>query len=192
MNPESPQDPRDEMEIRLTALLLGEVPDDQAAELRRAIDADPALTALFRRLEETIGLVRATATGPMGPAAAQPAPLRLGDERREKLLAQFKTVTPKEFASPRRRREIAWYVPMSMAAILVALIGLAVLVPGVFRSRDQETELMVTLSSAPSTRVLSGGNPALPIVSAKISIALNRLSSEIPSNTPCPPKRSTA
>ena len=142
MNPDAPQNPREELKVRLTALLLGELPDHEAGAVRQAIAADPELAALYGRLKETIELVRETAASPAGETASQPEPLKLSEERRETLLAKFKTVTPKEFVAP-RRREIPWYVPMSIAALLVAMIGLAVLMPGAFRSREEERVMAV-------------------------------------------------
>jgi Mg-chelatase subunit ChlD len=128
MNPDLPQDSREELEAAVTALLLGELPPEQAAALRLAIERDGALAALHRRLKLTIELVRETAAQPADPAAAQPTPLKLSDRRREELLAHFKTVAPKEFARPRRRE---WRSPVlvAAAAVLVGLLALAVFLP---------------------------------------------------------------
>src|SRR5262249_16403266 len=113
-------------EARLTALLLGELPDAEAAAVRKAIAADADLAKLYEQLKQTVALVREAAAWPSEPASTQPAPLKLADERRQKLLAQFKTVRPKEFArSP--RRDLAWLVPMSAAAIIVGMVGVAML-----------------------------------------------------------------
>ena len=100
MNPDNPQSPREQLETRLTALLLGELSADEAAELRAAIQNDPQLAELYHRLEETIHLVREAGPAPSAQSTPQPAPLKLSDDRRQKLLAQFKTVAPKEFARP--------------------------------------------------------------------------------------------
>ena len=128
MNPDAAQNPREELEVRLTALLLGDLPELEADAVRRAIAADPALAALHRRLKETIELVRETAANPAGQTASQPEPLKLNEERREKLFAKFKTVAPEEL-SVARPRQIAWWVPMGIAAILMAIIGVALLPP---------------------------------------------------------------
>ena len=47
MNPELPLPPREEMELRLTALLLGELSAEEAAAVRRAIEQDGELAKLF-------------------------------------------------------------------------------------------------------------------------------------------------
>jgi len=88
MNPEFPNNERVELEAKLTALLLGELHADEVAALSKAMGEDPELAALYERLKVTIELVRE-----MKPAEEQ-APLKLSVEKREKLLASFKTVTP--------------------------------------------------------------------------------------------------
>jgi len=54
MNPELPRNPQEELEARLTALLLGELSADEAATVRRAIEQDGELAKLFARLHHTI------------------------------------------------------------------------------------------------------------------------------------------
>jgi anti-sigma factor RsiW len=84
------------MEARLIALLLGELPGD-SRRVRAAIATNPELARLHERLKQTISLVREATAKVTEPASEQAAPLRLSEERREKLLAHFKTVKPKEF-----------------------------------------------------------------------------------------------
>ena len=64
MNPESPKTPREELEAKVTALLLGELPPDQAFLLREIIQRDPELAAVHDRLKKTVELVRETETAP--------------------------------------------------------------------------------------------------------------------------------
>ncbi len=116
------KDPRKELEASLTALLLGELPPDKAFELGRAIEQDAELAKLHERLKKTIGLVRETAANPVETVAAQPAPVKMAEERREKLLQHFKTVAPKQFARPARRRKFP-IAELSMAAGFVALLA---------------------------------------------------------------------
>ena len=111
---DSPKSPRDEMEARLTALLLGELPDAEAAALRRELAADPELARLHARLAQTIVLVRETTAAPTGDLADQPAPLRLSDARREKLLAHFKTA-PMPVAAKRKSRAAPSGAPVDCA-----------------------------------------------------------------------------
>jgi anti-sigma factor RsiW len=103
MNPDSPIDPRSALEASLTALLLGELPHDQAAALHQQLAQDAELAKLYERLKHTVNLVRETVACPAAQTADQPTPLKLSEQRRQKLLQHFKTVAPKEFAPPRRR-----------------------------------------------------------------------------------------
>ena len=133
MNPDNPQSPGDELEARLTALLLGELSDEEAASLRRNIEHDPNLATLYERLKRTIDLAREATTNPTEQTAAQPAPLRLSEERRQKLLAHFKTVTPTEFVQP-RQREFSWIVPVGAAAAILVLAAISV--PNFTKARE--------------------------------------------------------
>jgi hypothetical protein len=119
MNSDTPTE-REQIEAQLTALLLGELPAEQAFVLGRSIEQDPELAALYTRLKESIGFVRETVVGEAKQLAAQTEPLKLGAERREKLLAQFKTVVPKEFTPPKRRSS-EWFIPASAAAIIIGM-----------------------------------------------------------------------
>jgi Mg-chelatase subunit ChlD len=131
MNPDSPTDP---IESSLTALLLGELPHEQAAALHQKLAQDPELAKLYERLKHTINLVRETITSPAAQTAEQPTPLKLSDQRRQKLLQHFKTVAPKEFAPP-RWRPTRWLVPVGIAATLVALVAVTML-PALSRSKS--------------------------------------------------------
>jgi autotransporter-associated beta strand protein len=134
MNPDSPRPPRDEVEMRLTALLMGELPPGQEAALRAQMEADPQLAALYRRLQKAIELLREASAFPEQPAP--PTPAQLSSERREKLLAHFKTTAPADVPAPvpaliirlSKRRKWAWAIPMGIAAALMLLIGWSVLV----------------------------------------------------------------
>ena len=55
MNPDQPS--REQIETRLTALLLGELPTEEAALLRYTIAQDPALQKLHDELQATLVLV---------------------------------------------------------------------------------------------------------------------------------------
>ncbi len=139
MNPDIPHQTPEALEARLTALLLGELPPDEAAALRRALEQDPALAALHQRLKLTINLVRETAGHPAGQPAAPPVLLKLSQRRRETLLAHFKTVAPKEFAYSRREdwKKAARMGIVAAAAMLIGLLTLAVLLPSLVKSKDE-------------------------------------------------------
>jgi Mg-chelatase subunit ChlD len=117
-----PTNPRHALEASLTALLLGELPPDQAAFLRQAIATDPELARMYARLERTINLVRETAAEPAPQPAAHTQPLRLSPERREQVLQKFKTVNHPALAKP-ERKQMSWLIPTAIAATLLLLVG---------------------------------------------------------------------
>ena len=119
-NPPIP--PRDDPEARLTALLLGELPPAEAAQLRQAIAQDPALAALHDQLQKTIPLVQEALRAP----AAVPGP-KISDTKRQALLARLKTAPPQPVRKP---VIISWFIPLSAAASLIGLLVLyGILVP---------------------------------------------------------------
>jgi len=114
MNPEQPT--RDEIESRLTALLLGELPEDEARLLRWAITQDAGLAKLHDQLKRATGLVREVSVKPASPDAA----LKLSAERRKKLLAHFKTPRP----AP---KELFWLKRLKLPALVPALATVAII-----------------------------------------------------------------
>ena len=109
--PTQPDDP----EVRITALLLGELTPTEAAAVQVAITQDPALAQLYDRLKRTIGMVEQAHAN----ASIQP---RLSESRRQKLLGHFKIIAPKELREP-RRRTLRWLIPLSAAALLMLLLA---------------------------------------------------------------------
>ncbi len=98
MNPDQPS--REQIETRLTALLLGELPDGEAALLRYTLSQDPALQRLHDELKATLALVREVEKKPAEGLANEAAPLKLSAEHRQRLLAHFKTPRPKADPGP--------------------------------------------------------------------------------------------
>src|SRR5258708_24593804 len=133
MNPENSKTPRQALEAQLTALLLGELPEDHAAALREVLNHDAELARLHQRLKQTIDLVREASASSAEQQVSQPAPLKLSDQRRQKLLAQFKTIKPKEFAEQRRlgRSLVTLAAVLAIAALLAAIA-----IPNFVKSRS--------------------------------------------------------
>jgi Mg-chelatase subunit ChlD len=133
MNPEQPRSPREELETRLTALLLGELSPEEAAATRRAIAQDATLAELFQRLRVTIELVQHASLGVANPSTPESAPLRLSEERRKQLFTQFQA-KPLPTLGFRSRRRTSWLVPISIAVAMLAMIGVTsfFLFPGDF------------------------------------------------------------
>ncbi|MEA3213297.1 MAG: Ca-activated chloride channel [Chthoniobacter sp.] len=134
MNPDAPLSPREELEVRLTAWLMGELSPEEAAALQAQMASDPELAALHARLRHALGLLREASALP--EPAAPPAPVRLSSERRERLLAHFKAVPFQlDLAAP--QREWRSLVPLALAAALIALIGGALLLETFSAGRSQ-------------------------------------------------------
>ena len=149
MTPESPKTPREEIEAKLTALLLGELPADEAFALGRMIEQDAELAKTLERLKQTIKLVRET-EAPIPGQASQAAPLKLSEKRREALLQRFKTVKPKEFEKSQRIRP--WISHAATAAAVVGLLGIlgALMLPALSRSKSR-SQRMAAVSKDKST-----------------------------------------
>ena len=133
MNPDQPS--REQIEARITALLLGELPADEAELLRWTISCDAELQKLHGRLLLTVGLVREVVAHPEEASAEKAVPRKLSDERRQKLLAHFKTPRPVP-------KELFWLKrievrPLVTALVLVALVGViaALLLPATAKSK---------------------------------------------------------
>ena len=157
MNPDAPKNLRAELETRLTALLLGELSADDAELLRKLIAHDPELRKLHDQLKLTVELVGETARGAAEAKAESAAPLKLSSERREKLLARFKTVQPKEFARPAKRFSLA-RVAVAVAAVLVfASLLSALFLPSLARSKAKASRANFSRNSWTASPALGGG-----------------------------------
>ncbi len=119
MNPDRPS--REQIEVRLTALLLGELPADEAELLRWTISQDTELQKLHGRLLLTVGLVRETIAHPAEASAEKSVPRTLSDERRNKLLAFFKTPRPRP-----DQKELFWLKRIEVRPLVIALALVAI------------------------------------------------------------------
>src|SRR4051794_35372177 len=121
MNSDFPKDSRAELELKLTALLLGELPADEAFTLGRAIEQDAELKKMYERLGQTVALVREIKIGEDHPTSQEP--FKLSEGRREKLAKQFKTISPKEFSRSGPKFQIHELVAvLAIVAILAAMM----------------------------------------------------------------------
>lgn len=133
MNPDQPS--REQIEARITALLLGELPPEEAELLRWMIAQDPELQKLHRRLEIAVGLVRETVAQPAESSAEKIMPRKLSDERRQKLLAHFKTPRP----AP---KELFWLKRLKIPALVPTLVAVAIIamLAALFAGPEQSQE----------------------------------------------------
>lgn len=125
MNPETPKSLREELESRVTALLLGELSPDEAALLREIIAHDAELAKRHDQLKETIALVRETVRSEAEPPAPAAASLRLSAERRKRLQTAFLIPPLKPELKPKSRaglRLIELLVVLSIVAVLAAML----------------------------------------------------------------------
>ena len=156
MNSDFSMPPKDKMETRLTALLLGELTPEEAVEVSRMVRNDPELTALQAKLKKTIELVRESAASEAEKAAEATTPLKMSSGKREKLLERFKVIAPKELAPPSRQR-VRWYVPASIAAALIGLLILAGLIIPQFARRNASTFKIAAAGEEANTEKLHWG-----------------------------------
>jgi Mg-chelatase subunit ChlD/tetratricopeptide (TPR) repeat protein len=137
-NAETPKTPREELELKLTALLLGELPSEQAFLLQEVINRDPELAKLSERLKQTIAMVRGTESPTEEVSAPEnktpPEPLKMREEKRQKLLAHFKTVQPVEFERKPKTR-ISFVAVAAMIALLAILA--AMLLPALSKAKSK-------------------------------------------------------
>ena len=149
MNPDSdiPQpSPRDLLEERVTALIVGELSETDAAEIRGIMASNASLKAFYDQMVETIGLVSDTLTQPAESDDAEiPAEPKLSDERREALKVAFdrepeeplpaaRKPSPKAEAKIRR----PWFsYRLVQIACALAFLGLltAVITPNFVKAR---------------------------------------------------------
>jgi secreted protein with Ig-like and vWFA domain len=137
-----------ELEARVTAWVLGELPDREAAELARQVAENPRLAECKRRIEAVHRLVR---------EAARPAPatMRLSAERRAKLLAAIapdaamgrepraEPAAPAVLSAPARKKPYPWSQWLLPAAACIALcvLGRALMTPAFQKASLQERAL---------------------------------------------------
>jgi len=132
MNPDQPS--REEIEARITALLLGELPDDEAELLCWTISQNAELQTLHDRLKYTIGFMHEAVKPSADAPALKEIPLKLSPERRQKLLAHFKTPRAnKSFWL--KRIEAPTLIPVLVVLAIVALL-VATAVPNFVKARS--------------------------------------------------------
>lgn len=140
MNPETPRTPREEIEVRLTAMLMGELSPDEATALQSQMAGDPELTALHARLRHAIELLREASALP--EQSSPPVPAQLSVERRARLLEHFKVPTPPRAAVVvKPKQDWKTFVPLGLAALLIAMIGVAMLFPAVSALKESPEKL---------------------------------------------------
>ncbi len=167
---------------RLTAYALGELPEHEAAELRRVAEDNPALQAALAETHALADLIR---------GGFRKESLQLGEARREAVLRAGRSPSPENLVSIQTRRR-DWLRPAALAAVAAGLVAcvlwmLQQIPVGENRIVQESTEarqraavrMHILLRPAPrESRSIAGGITPLPRASSDDAyVAL----SEIPS-----------
>ncbi len=178
MNPDFSPDPRQEREARLSALILGQLPEDQAAELQQQLQQDPELLKLYHRLQSATELIREAAATADPAKSRGPVP-RLSHQRRERLLASFKTITP-DAPTGSQWSFKSWLVPAAAAAMILVLA--AGLLPGLSRAKSRAQQV-----------TMLAGRRLASLESEQVSVSRNGIADDLSLVSPkSPPLESPA
>jgi len=118
----------EELEVRVVALLTGELSESEADELETVLETDESLAACRDRMAELMGDLHES-RDEIAPPAGEP-PLRLSEERRAKIFANEAPAVwatrPRTKEVPLKRRILEW-----AAALAVLLMLAAIFIPSV-------------------------------------------------------------
>jgi anti-sigma factor RsiW len=133
MNPERPTDPREQMEVRITALLLGEASAFEESELLEAIENDPDLETYYQEMRGTIGIVEATIqSAPNNDTVEEKEQIKLDEKRRAKLQKLLK----KQTREPIQLNAVPWWkrtvIPAPRFLKIAAVFAILAVLAGLF------------------------------------------------------------
>ncbi len=154
MKPESetPQpSPRELLEERVIALLLGELSDNDAAEIKALMQADASLQAFHDEMAQTIGVVSDAHQGAaVEESARSGAPAKLDSARRKALLAVIGEAAEESVkeAPPPAEKIARPCFRHSLVKIAAALIALCVPLGGLFLSINSKPKMGAVMSGA--------------------------------------------
>jgi Mg-chelatase subunit ChlD len=111
----------EDMEVMLTSYLLGELGDSDVRRVELALKENPELRAIAKELEASICVLRqATAVDPDEGETKQHIPQKLSTDRRNDLIASLRE---HDVSRPKSMRQLPWFIPMGIAAGLIALLS---------------------------------------------------------------------
>lgn len=168
MSDNDPRSLREELEIRVIALLTGELPEADADELEKILTVDESLSDFRDRMATLMGDLHNDRDEISPPA--QQAPMRLSDERRREI---FKREAPYQKAEPQVKKRSLRFAIIEIAAAVAILMFLgAVLIPAVGKVRyaanrgQSETHYEVAEFEAPQEERVFAINAPRPVASA--------------------------
>ncbi len=161
MNPDAPLTPHEELEIRITALLMGQLPPDEAAALEAQIAADPELAKLRAHLSRAVELLREARRLPESAAG----PLQLSKERRDALLAKFRGIkavpSPQPVREQQQKKNAYWkWVVRAGIAASITVGASWLLFPPILAKRSQATAVQGELRMIDEDLSRLAGEPA--------------------------------
>lgn len=122
MSNEKQNPSREQWEVRITALVLGEASPFEEAEIEKAVKEDAQLRAFYEGMKRTVRMVREISEAKKKDGlAAQP---RLSQKRRRMLLMLFKEPAMKEVAYPESATNRSWAGTLIAIAALFIILGM--------------------------------------------------------------------
>jgi len=185
---------RKQIEARITALLLGELPADEAELLRFTISQDTELQKLHDELASTIVLVRDVVKAPAA-ASEKSEPLKLSADRREKLLATFKQPRKEDPLSWLKRIDVSRFQAPRLLTVLAVIAIMAVLAAMMLPSlaaakkKSQKTSALAAAKQRALEEQIrledeKAATPTLPALADAITVAAAPVISPPPSTVP--------
>ncbi|MDC0268267.1 hypothetical protein OAK97_03070, partial [bacterium] len=115
----------EDIEVRLTAYLLGELEEQDAKEIEAKLKDSAPLRAILQELKTSVSLLRKATHPPEKSLTAETdIPSRLCPDRREALLRALRhsdVIQETHQGSPVNR--VPWFVPMGLAAMLIVSLS---------------------------------------------------------------------